>query len=133
MSSDGIVAVKQTQQTVDSSIFFEFVCGSPLPNLQPFDGTNSHSVVVMDSCSVHRVEEVKELFREAGVLLLFLPPYSPDLTPIELLFSKIKYYLKQHIDTINAIPDPGPVITAAFNGITSEDCLAWAKHCGYGQ
>ena len=44
-----------------------------------------------------------------------------------------KYYLKQHTDIINAIPDPGPVITAAFNDITSEDCLAWAKHCGYGQ
>ena len=49
------------------------------------------------------------------------------------MFSKIKYYLKQHTDIINAIPDPGPVITAAFNDITLEDCLAWAKHCGYGQ
>ena len=49
------------------------------------------------------------------------------------MFSKIKYYLKQHTDIINAIPDPGPVITASFNDITSEDCLAWAKHCGYGQ
>ena len=87
----------------------------------------------MDNCTVHHVDEVKALFSEAGVLLLFLPPYSPDLTPIELLFSKIKYYLKQHNDIINAIPDPGPVITAAFNDITSEDCLAWAKHCGYGQ
>ena len=118
MSSDGIVAVEQTQQTVGSSIFFEFVCGNLLPNSQPFDGTNSHSVVVMDNCTVHHVDEVKVLFSEAGILLLFLPPYSPDLTPIELLFSKIKYYLKQHNDII---PDPGPVITAAFNDVTSEE------------
>ena len=68
--------------------FFEFVRGSPLPTLQPFDGKNSHSVV-MDYFSIHNVNEVEELFREAGVLLLFLPPYSPDLTPIELLFSKV--------------------------------------------
>jgi len=93
MSSNGIVAVNQTHQTIDSSIyFFEFVRGIPLPNLQPFNGANSHSVVVMDNCTIHHVE-VKELFIEAGVLLLFLPPYSPDLTPIELLFSKTKYYL----------------------------------------
>ena len=77
-----------------------------------------HSVVVLDNCTVHHVDEVKALFSEAGVLLLFLPPYSPDLTPIELLFSKIKYYLKQHNDII---PDPGPVITATFNDITSEE------------
>ena len=128
MSSDGIVAVKQTQQTVDSSIFFEFVRGSPLPNLQPFDGTNPHSVVVMDNCSVHRVEEVKELFREAGVLLLFLPQ-----TSLPLSYCLPKLNTTSNNTFINAIPDPGPVITAAFNAITSENCLAWAKHCGYGQ
>ena len=70
MSSNGIVAVKQTEQTVHSSIFFEFVHGSLLSNLEPFDGTNYHSVVVMDNCTIHHVEKVKELFREAGVLLL---------------------------------------------------------------
>ena len=79
------------------------------------------------------MDEVEDLFWEAGVLLLFLPPYSPDLTPIELLFSKVKYYLKQHTNIIHAIPDPGPVITAAFNSITSDDCRAWAKHCDYGR
>ena len=129
MSFDGILAVQQTRYTVDSKVFFEFVRESPL---QPFDGTNSHSVVVMDNCSIHHVNEVEELFREAGVLLLFLPPYSPDLTPIELLFSKVKYYLKRNTDIVNSIPDPEPVITAAFNSITEEDCTAWAKHCGYG-
>ena len=132
ISSDGVVAVTQTQQTVDSEVFFDFVSGSLLPNLLPFDGTNSHSVVVMDNCAIHHVDEGEDLFRDAGILLLFLPPYSPDLTPIELLFSKAKYYLKQHTDIVQAIPDRKPVITAAFDSITPEDCTAWAKHCGYG-
>lgn len=68
MSSDGIVAVEQPQQTVDSNIFFKFVRWSLLPNLQPFDLMNSHSVIVMDNCTVHHIAEVEELFREAGVL-----------------------------------------------------------------
>ena len=82
------------------------------------------------SCSASRG---RDLFRQVGVLLLFLHPYSPHLTPIELLFSKVKCYLKQHGDIVNAIPDPEGVITAAFNSITKEDRTVWATHCGYGQ
>ena len=73
MSFDGILAVQQTRYTVDSKVFFEFVRGSLLPTLQPFDGTNSHSVVVMDNCSIHHVNEVEELFRE-GWCTTALPP-----------------------------------------------------------
>ena len=48
----------------------------------PFDGLNSHSVLIMDSCSVHHVSEVRQLFRSTGIVPLFLPPYSPDLNPL---------------------------------------------------
>ena len=48
-----------------------------LPILQPFDGTSKRSVVFMDNCSIHHVDSITTLFEEAGVLLLFLPPYSP--------------------------------------------------------
>ena len=53
--------------------------------MQPFP--DKHSVVIMDNCSIHHVAEVKDLIEDAGILLLFLPPYSPDYNPIEELFS----------------------------------------------
>lgn len=61
-----------------------------LPNLQPFDGINMASMVVMDNLSVHHTMPVADLLNDSGVVLQFLPPYSPDLNPIEEAFSYIK-------------------------------------------
>ena len=77
-----------TRDTVDSTFFFDFVRGSLLPNMLPFDGSNPWSVAILDNCSIHHVQSVRELFRQAGVLVLFLPPYSPDLNPMELVLAK---------------------------------------------
>ena len=81
---------------LNSDCFFDFVRGTLLPQLQPFDGTNPRSV---DNCSV---QSVSELFEAAGVVLLFLPPYSPEMMPIEEAFSYIKGYLKQHDDCLHS-------------------------------
>ena len=48
----------------------------------------------MDNCSIHHIQEVKNILLQAGILLLYLPPYSPDLNPAKELFSYVKYYLK---------------------------------------
>ena len=74
----------------------DFVRGSLIPNMHPFDGTSSKSIAILDNCSIHHVPEVVQLFEDAGILVIFLPPYSPDYNPIEETFSYIKYYLKQH-------------------------------------
>ena len=71
--------LKLIEGTVDSDLFFDFIRGYLLPQLQPFDGRNPHSVVILDNCSIHHVESIHEFFEASGVLLLFLPPYSPDL------------------------------------------------------
>ena len=60
----------------------------------PFDGDNSRSVLVMDNAAIHHVEAVIDLLIAAGILIRFLPPYSPDLNPIEEAFSKVKAYVK---------------------------------------
>ena len=60
----------------------------------------------MDNCSIHHVAEVKDLIEDGGILVLFLPPYSPDYNPIEELFSYLKYYLKEHEDLIQVIASP---------------------------
>ena len=66
-----------------------------------------------------------------GILVIFLPPYSPDLNPIEELFSQIKYYLKEHDEIIQALNNsPIEIIKSAFNQITPEHCKAWIRHAG---
>ena len=61
----------------------------------PFDGTNPHSVVVLDNCSIHHCADVEATLRDIGVLVHYLPPYSPDLNPIEEAFSEVKTKLKR--------------------------------------
>ena len=96
----------------------------------PFDGCNPRSIAVMDNCSIHHVEEVADLFNSAGILLLYLPPYSPDFNPIELAFSYVKHYLKDHEDIMHIVP-PTQLVHAAFSSITASMCNSWIVHCGY--
>ena len=80
------------------------------------------SIAVMDNLSVHHVQEITDLLQQAGILLLFLPPYSPDLNPMEEAFSYVKYYLRTHDELLQSLPDPAIVIQQAFSSITSEHC-----------
>ena len=74
---------------------------------------------------------MKMLLEDAGILLIFLPPYSPDLMPIEEAFSSVKYYLKDHDELLQTVTDPFPIVHAAFNTITAKKCKGWISHCGY--
>ena len=84
----------------------------------------------MDNCSIHHVQEVTELFASTGILLLFLPPYSPDLNPIELTFGYVKGYLKEHEDIMHIIP-LNHIVQVAFSSVTGSLCNAWINHCHY--
>ena len=83
----------------------------------------------MDSCSVHHVNEVREVLRQAGILVLFLPPFSPDLNPLEEAFSYIKQYLRKHDELLQAIRDLTDVIMQAFQSITARHCNSWISLC----
>lgn len=111
--------------------FNKFVTGSLIPEMIPFDGSSSRSVLVMDNCTIHHTAPALETLRNAGILTLFLPPYSPDLNPAEELFSQVKYYLKEHDEILQSVSDPKQIIRAAFNSVQSEDCLGWIHHSGY--
>ena len=96
-----------------------------------FDSTNAAvqwTVLIMENCAIHHVSQALELLFDAGALVLFLPPYSPDLNPAEELFSYIKYYLKQHDEILQISSDPKPINEAAFQSVTSWDCLRWIHH-----
>ena len=133
ISSEGLLGVELTYNSVDADKFFDFIRGTLIPNMQPFDGSNSKSIVIMDNCSIHHVEPVKELLQDAGILLIFLPPYSPDYNPIEETFSSIKYYLKDHDEILQTLqaPDVMTIVKAAFDNITAQDCNSWITDCGY--
>ena len=127
ISTDGFLGADFTTGSVNRETFYDFVRGTLIPEMLPFDGINSKSIAVMDNCSIHHVQEVSDLFTDAGVMLVYLPPYSPDMNPIELAFSYIKGYLKKHED----IMSPISIIKDAFQSITVEMCDSWIKHCKY--
>ena len=116
--------------SVTGDEFLSFIQKSLVPNLQPFDGINSRSIVVLDNASVHHVAGVVDTIQNVGALTHFLPPYSPDLNAIEHTFSKVKSVLKSNEEEWSDL-DTETAVIAAFNCVTIEDCQGWITHCGY--
>lgn len=131
--SKGLLAVELTTESVNAECFFDFLRGTLIPNMKPFDGSNSNSILIVDNCSIHHVGQVKKLLDDAGILLIYLPPYSPDYNPIEESFSFVKYYLKNHDEILQTVPgkEAISIVQAAFDSITEKDCNAWITDCGY--
>ena len=97
----------------------------------PFDGDNPWSVLVMDNVAIHHVEAVIDRLTAAGILIQFLPPYSPDLNPTEEAFSKMKAYIKDNEIAYQSTRNPRLLVSSVFASITSHDCNQYIKHAGY--
>ena len=127
----GVLDCQITTENVDGDIFYDFVQSCLLPHLMPFNGTNPHSVVVLDNAAIHHVDGIMSMVEEVGALVLFLPPYSPDYNPIEELFSKLKATIKQYeVNLEMEEMDLQEIVLAAFSTITDEDCCSWISHAG---
>ena len=74
--------------------FINFVNNNLLPHVMPYNGYNPNSIIVLDNCSIHHVSGALQCMEQKGSIVHFLPPYSPDYNPIELLFSKVKSALR---------------------------------------
>ena len=85
--------------------------------------------MVLDNLNVHKGERVREVIEGYGCELRFLPAYSPDLTPIEEAFSKIKTLVKAAAARTRAALDAA--IAAALNAVTAADVTGWFSHAGY--
>jgi transposase len=86
-------------------------------------------IVVMDNLRVHKTARVRQLIEEADCQLLFLPAYSPDFSPIEEMFSKVKAFLRRsQARTREALEE---AIAQALLTVTSQDAQGWFEHCGY--
>ena len=107
--------------------FYKFVQTHLLPHLMPYNGVNQHSVVVLDNCSIHHVSNVVKSITEVGAHVLFLPSYSPDLNPIEELFSKVKTTLKS--SEVKMLNTTETLLLYSFTSVTEEDCIGWINHC----
>ena len=93
---DGMLDVHITTESVDrdTCMFCDYVEWCLLPYVMPFNCTNPRSVVVMNNASIHHVEKVVALIEDVGAVVVYLPPYFPDIMPIEVCFSKVKAYLR---------------------------------------
>ena len=131
MSTEGIEDVYITEGNVTGDVFVTFIRHCLLPILQPFNGANSHSVVVMDNASVHHYEQVADIIYGVGAVIRFLPPYSPELNPIENVFSKVKSLLRANDTVYLSTLTPNIVVSMAFCSVTRNDCINFIRHSGY--
>lgn len=124
LTTRGLRAPMTIPEATDGDIFLAYVDEVLCPELRPGD------VVVLDNLSAHKVTGVRERIEAAGARLLYLPPYSPDLNPIEQAWSKIKQVLRSlKARTPETLEN---AVAEALKTITPENALAWFAHCGYG-
>ncbi len=103
--------------------FVQYLKETLLPTLKPGD------IVVMDNMRSHHVKAVREVLEEKGMKVLYLPPYSPDLNPIEKMWSKMKALLRGwKIRSLDLLPD---AVRMALDSVSQLDCLHWFAASAY--
>jgi transposase len=103
-TQDGIILVRVFQGSTDGAVFEEFI-EQLLPSCNPWPGRRS--VLVMDNASIHHTARIKQMCRNAGVKLVYLPPYSPDFNPIEEFFAELKAFIKRNWQNYEEYPYQG--------------------------
>ena len=131
MSNERVLDVKFVHGSVSGEVFSNFIELHLLPHLLPFNGSNPNSIVVLDNASVHYHERARELIDSVGALLVYLPPYSPDLNPIEEAFSAAKSFLKANEELASTPKDIEDILLTAFGNVTNTDCTGWYQDSGY--
>jgi transposase len=120
----GIVAPLVLDGPMTGAAFCAYVEQFLAPALAPGD------VVVLDNLAAHKVDGVRQALAAAGAALLFLPPYSPDLNPIEQLFAKLKALLR-HI-AARTKEELWEAIGRLLATVPAIECANYLRHCGYG-
>jgi transposase len=124
LRSDGLVAPTVVDGAINGELFEAYVRQQLVPTLRPGD------VVVMDNLSSHKRPGVREAIEAAGASLLYLPPYSPDLNPIELAFSKLKGLLRSAGKrTMDGLWD---FLGKSLDAFAPDECRRYFRHDGYG-
>jgi transposase len=124
MSLRGMIATMTIEEATDTDIFLAYMDQVLCPQLRPGD------LVVMDNLSSHKVKGVRERIEAAGAGLLYLPPYSPDLNPIEKAWAKLKQLLRSTKARTRDALDRA--ISDLLPEITADNAQAWFRFSGYG-
>ena len=125
LRAEGVVAPLVFDGAIDGQSFLAYAEQFLAPALRPGD------VVVMDNLGSHKVAGVREAIEARGATLLYLPPYSPDLNPIEMAFAKLKALLRaEAARTHDAL---WAAVGRLLDRFTPGECRRYLAHCGYGR
>lgn len=123
MTLRGVQASMTIDAATDTDVFGAFIEQVLVPTLRP------GQVLILDNLAAHKVGWIIERIERAGCRVVFLPPYSPDFSPIEPMWSKVKQLLRSAAArTVDALQD---AVGSALSAITESDCHGYFEHCGY--
>jgi transposase len=120
---DAVTAPFVIDRPMNGPIFRTYLERCLIPTLTPGD------IVIMDNLSSHKVAGVREAIERAGARLVYLPPYSPDLNPIELLFAKLKALLRKAAE--RSIEALWATIGRLLDAFSPAECANYLRHAGY--
>lgn len=123
LRSHGFTAPLVVDGPMNGDIFLAYVQQQLVPTLKSSD------IVIMDNLSSHKRVGVREAIESTGATLMYLPPYSPDLNPIELAFSKLKTLLRKA--AARTSEDLSDIIAKVIDEFSPQECINYFKHCGY--
>jgi transposase len=123
LASDGSTALMVIEGATDGAVFRAYVKHVLVPTLRRGE------IVVMDNLSSHKSPEIREMIEAAGAELWYLPPYSPDLNPIEGMWSKIKALLRGY--KARGTEELYQAVRQASKKVTAQDARGWFESCGY--
>jgi transposase len=123
LRNDAITAPLVIDQPMNGVIFRAYLEQCLVPTLKPGD------IVVMDNLPAHKNENVRKIIEAAGAKLLYLPPYSPDLNPIEMAFAKLKAHLRTAAE--RSIPALWDRIGTVLDLFSADQCQNFFRHAGY--
>jgi transposase len=123
LSLAGMAPAMTVEGGTDTAVFATYLDHFLLPALHP------GQIVVVDNVGAHQPERIRALVEAAGCRLVFLPAYSPDLSPVEEAFSKIKTLVKEAAARTRAALDAA--IAVALAAVTAADAAGWFGHAGY--
>jgi len=123
LRTSGFTAPMVSDGPMNGDLFLAYVQQQLVPTLKPTD------IVVMDNLSSHKRVGVRQSIESTGATLMYLPPYSPDLNPIELAFSKLKTALRKA--AARTLEELWDAIAEIIQQFTAEECINYFRHCGY--
>lgn len=123
LGAEGSTALMVIEGATDAAVFRAYVKHVLVPTLRPGE------IVVMDNLSSHKSPGVREMIEAAGADLWYLPPYSPDLNPIEKMWSKVKTFLRGY--KARGTNELHQAVRQALKKITPQDAHGWLESCRY--